>query len=344
MAAVTASPPRRSDTSTTSTGRLLPGPDDGLWNSCGQSAPARVHATSWRQLHRRSEHRTGLGMGRIGLDDWDRGPMNLVAAQRDGISFFVHKATEGRLGGPRNYPDALERARARRNSRARHVSLPVAQQHRGAGGLLDGLRRCEQTPWWKDVPWIWQIDAEGSDKTPPPSADEVARAVAAVRDRLARQGNVGYVIAYAPFSKYGDSLPPGFDIWNANYNGSGAARPFRQQYEGVADTAPAWNVRSGRKPRILQFADDGYVGPQSRCDVNKFDGTLHDLVRLCGRDPQLSGAPPLVASRERIAIGIDRSLVPSTRFSTRHPRKESMCHSTLLNNGNCSSFFAISRR
>ena len=247
--------------------------------------------------------------------DWsgDRGPMDLVAAQRDGISFFIHKTTEGGDWQAKNFQTALKRARA--------AGIPVlGAYHFLWPGNIEGqvdfwLDYVEQrTPWWKDVPWIWQIDAEGSSATPPPSADEVARAVAAMRDRMARRGTVGYVIAYAPFSKYGNGLPPGFDIWNANYNGSGAARPFRQQYEGVTDTAPGWNVMSGRKPRILQFADDGHVGPQSRCDVNKFDGTLHDLVRLCGRDPELIGAPPLGEMvRERIAFPIDRSLVPGQR-------------------------------
>ena len=48
---------------------------------------------------------------------------------------------------------------------------------------------------------------------------------------------------------------------------------------------------SGRKPRILQFASDGVVGRQHTCDVNKFDGDLHTLTRLCGRDPARIGAP-----------------------------------------------------
>ncbi|MCI4674168.1 DUF4185 domain-containing protein [Candidatus Mycolicibacterium alkanivorans] len=247
--------------------------------------------------------------------DWsdNRGPMDLVAAQRDGISFFIHKTTEGGDWQAVNFQTALERARA--------AGIPVlgAYHFLWPGNIegqvdfwLDYVER--RTPWWKDVPWIWQIDAEGSKDTPPPSADEVARAVAAVRDRLARRGNFGYVIAYAPFSKYGNGLPPGFDIWNANYNGSGDPRPFRQQYEGVTDTAPGWNVMSGRKPRILQFTEDGHVGLQSRCDVNKFDGTLHDLIRLCGRDPELIGVPPLREMvRERIAFPIDRILVPGRR-------------------------------
>lgn len=246
--------------------------------------------------------------------DWDwtenRGPMDLAAARRDGISFFTHKTTEGSDWPAVNYQTALERARA--------AGIPVlGGYHFLWPGNIEGqidfwIDYVEShTPWWKDVPWIWQIDAEGSVQTPPPSAAEVAHAVAALHDRLNQQGRLGYVIAYAPRSKYGNNLPAGFDIWNADYRGSGDPRPFRDQYQGVTDGAAGWAPMSGRKPRILQFAEDGHVGPQIRCDVNKFDGTLHDLVRLCGRDPDVVAVPPVRdALRTRIAVP---SVVPGLR-------------------------------
>lgn len=62
-------------------------------------------------------------------------------------------------------------------------------------------------------------------------------------------------------------------------------RPFTQQYRGVTDRAHGWATMSGRKPRSLQFASDAVIGRQRNCDVNKFDGDLHALIRLCGRDP-----------------------------------------------------------
>ena len=76
--------------------------------------------------------------------DWDpdkRGPMDLVAAQRDGISFFIHKATEGSDWQARHYREGLEGAQPG-NPCAGRLPLPVARQHRGAGEFLDGLRRC----------------------------------------------------------------------------------------------------------------------------------------------------------------------------------------------------------
>ena len=69
------------------------------------------------------------------------------------------------------------------------------------------------------------------------------------------------------------------------FTGSGAPRPFADQYRGVTDRSHGWGAMSGRKPRILQFASDAVVGRQHTCDVNKFDGDLHTLITLCGRNP-----------------------------------------------------------
>ena len=78
-------------------------------------------------------------------------------------------------------------------------------------------------------------------------------------------------------------------LWNSDYTGSGAPRGFTAQYRGVSDRSHGWDPMSGRKPRILQFASDAVVGRQHTCDVNKFDGDLHTLIRLCGRDPDQRG-------------------------------------------------------
>lgn len=84
---------------------------------------------------------------------------------------------------------------------------------------------------------------------------------------------------------------PGYDLWNSDHSGSGAARPFKKQYRGMSDGSHGSGLMSGRKPTILQFASDGVVGRQHTCDVDKFDGDLHTLIRLCGRDPARIGAP-----------------------------------------------------
>jgi hypothetical protein len=212
--------------------------------------------------------------------------MNLVAAERDGISFFIYKATEGSDWRTRHYREALERARA--------AGIPVLGTYHflwpnnieaQVNFWMDTVDA--KTPWWKDVPWIWQIDAEKSRNAPrTANPAEILRTVNLVKQRLADRGNTGYVIGYTPKWLYGDSLTGGYDIWASNYTGSGAARPFKEQYQGVTDFQAGWKPMSGRKPRILQFASDGQVGTQHTCCVDKFDGDLYDLIQLCGREPQ----------------------------------------------------------
>jgi hypothetical protein len=104
---------------------------------------------------------------------------------------------------------------------------------------------------------------------------------------MARDGNKGWVVAYAPRWLYRDTLLGDYDIWASNYSGSGAARPFKQQYQGVTDLQGGWNPVAGRKPKILQFASDGQVGTQHMFCVDKYDGDLYDLMRRCGREPAL---------------------------------------------------------
>lgn len=256
-----------------------------LERRAGGSGPARVHPGAL--VPGGAIANTAPVWGWDASDhDYGRGPMNLVDAQRDGISFFIYKATEGSDWKSRHYQEILERAR--------NAGIPVLGTYHflwpdDIESQIDFWMRCveEQTPWWKDVPWIWQVDAEQSDNAPrPPNPAEVEEAVNLLKGRLAEQGNAGYVIGYTPFWLYGNSLSGDYDIWASNYSGSGLARPFKEQYQGVGDHQVGWNPMSGRKPRILQFASDGVVGTQPTCCVDKFDGDLHALIRLCGRELQ----------------------------------------------------------
>ena len=219
--------------------------------------------------------------------DWKRGPMDLESARAEGISFFTHKATEGGDWTDPYYREGLERAR--------RAGIPVLGCYHylwpdppnSIEAQIDfWMSYVEaETPWWKEVPWIWQIDAEQQGLPRAPTRHEITRAVITLKKRMASTGTTGYVIVYAPRWLYGDELGPGYDIWNSDYTGSGAPRPFRDQYQGVSDSAHGWASMSGRKPRILQFASDAVIGLQHTCDVNKFDGTLPTLIRLCDRDP-----------------------------------------------------------
>jgi hypothetical protein len=69
-----------------------------------------------------------------------------------------------------------------------------------------------ETPWWKEVPWIWQIDAEQEGLPRAPTRQEITRAVIALKKRkkrMASPGTTGYVIVYAPRWLYGNKLGPG---------------------------------------------------------------------------------------------------------------------------------------
>ena len=145
----------------------------------------------------------------------------------------------------------------------------------------------KQTPWWKNVPWIWQLDAEKFDSMPRAPSPAEAKKFMDELKRLA--GGKGYFIAYAPRWVYGDSFKIGYDLWASDYRGSGAPRPFKQQYKGVP--ASSWRPYSGRKPRVLQFASDARIGTQNTCDANRFDGDLNALIKLTGHRRAATSPP-----------------------------------------------------
>lgn len=215
--------------------------------------------------------------------DWKRGAMDLVAARKAGISFFTHKASEGTTFKEPHLKAGL--------GRARKAGVPVLGAYHllWPGDPLDDAREFfsyvnAQVPYWDEVPWIWQLDAEQLGAMPrPPSPDE-ARVFMKELRRLA--GGKGWFVVYAPRHTYADRMDIDLDLWASDYRGSGAPRPFKTQYKDVR--APGsrnrgWERYSGSKPRILQFASDGVVGRQSTCCVDRFDGTLADLLKLTGR-------------------------------------------------------------
>jgi hypothetical protein len=217
--------------------------------------------------------------------DWRRGPMQLAAARKDGISFFTHKCTEGTTFETVQYKAGLHRARAAGIPvlGAYHVLWPgkPIQQARYFFAKVNA-----KTPWWKKVPWIWQLDAEKFNTMPRAPSPAEARAFLNELKRLA--GGKGYFIAYAPRWVYGDRFRIGYDLLASNYNGSGPPGNFKEQYKGVP--ASSWRAYSGRKPRILQFASDARIGTQSTCDANRFNGDLNTLIRLTGHAQRRAAA------------------------------------------------------
>ncbi|MGH3645877.1 MAG: GH25 family lysozyme [Micromonosporaceae bacterium] len=214
--------------------------------------------------------------------DWKRGAMDLVSAREAGISFFTHKASEGTTFKEVHFEDGV--------GRARKAGIPVLGAYHvlWPGHPLDDAREFfsyvnAHVPYWDEVPWIWQLDAEKLGAMPRPPSPEEARVFLHELNRLA--GGKGWYVVYAPRHTYQDKMKIGFDLWASDYRGSGAPRPFPTQYKGVrapGSRNQGWEPYGGRKPRILQFASDGVVGRQSTCCVDRFDGTLADLVKLTG--------------------------------------------------------------
>jgi hypothetical protein len=125
-----------------------------------------------------------------------------------------------------------------------------------------------QTPWWRDYPWILQIDAERW------SYDDVQPStVLAFADRVATSGLPGWKVTYASRGQYGDSLMGiATPLWNADYRGG-------TTYPGdgwtVANGSPAgWAPYSGQVPVLLQWTS----GP----DLNAYRGSLDELLTLTG--------------------------------------------------------------
>src|SRR5690606_23610497 len=115
-------------------------------------------------------------------------------------------------------------------------------------------------------------------------------------------GGKGWFVAYAPRWVYKDSFRIGYDLWASDYRGSGAPRPFKQQYKGVP--ASSWRPYSGRKPRVLQFASDATIGRQKTCDANRLDGDLRALIALTKGKPaerQARSGKPAAQQTTRVA-------------------------------------------
>lgn len=213
--------------------------------------------------------------------DWKRGPMDLKAARDAGISFFTHKASEGDSFKEVHLKAGLDRARAAGIPvlGAYHVLWPGNDPKGDAREFFTYVNA--QVPYWDEVPWIWQLDAEklgGMPRAPRPAE---AKAFLDELRRLAR--DKGWFVAYAPRHTYRDTIAIGYDLWASDYRGSGAARPFKTQYRDVAargSTNRGWQPYGGRKPKILQFASDAVVGRQRTCCADRFAGTLADLLKL----------------------------------------------------------------
>jgi GH25 family lysozyme M1 (1,4-beta-N-acetylmuramidase) len=205
--------------------------------------------------------------------DWARGPMDLVAAKADGITWFTHKATESTNVRHARLADALNRARAAGFEflGAYHVvrsSPSVQAQVDYFLGTLD-----QQVPWWRDFPgFMLQVDLElwPYDQVSAATGIAFANALVAAQPKQ--------VLTYASRGMYGNSLiglPT--PLWNAAY-GNDPVVPYRQAYPG--DNGIGWTPYSGQTPVMWQYGSRLTIGTQPGCDANAYRGSLTDLRQL----------------------------------------------------------------
>lgn len=115
-------------------------------------------------------------------------------------------------------------------------------------------------PWWRDVPFLLQVDAE---KWP---YDQVsAQTVIDFCTLLNNEVQHGWKVCYASRGQYGDSLTGiPIDLWNAHYVGT---------YPG--DKSSDFAPYSGKVPVGLQYTNTPF-------DQNGFPGTVNDLLARMG--------------------------------------------------------------
>jgi hypothetical protein len=213
----------------------------------------------------------------ITIFGWDTSHYDDPPTYRDGIDFFTHKCAEGH----HFYKDA-EYAQSSANARGLGIPLLGAYFVNHGGTIQDQVDWfvsivTTETPWWKDVNWMWQIDAEKFEyMSRAPTIDEIN----GFGDLLQNQTNVpaNSIFAYAPPWLYGSSLSGlKYPHWSSNYGGNPAV-PYRQAYPG--DSSSRWNPFTGSEVVILQYGSNTIIGNQTTCDANAYRGTLEQLLRF----------------------------------------------------------------
>lgn len=208
--------------------------------------------------------------------DWQRGPMNIASMVDAGIVGLTHKATDG----DHFYRDPYIGAALNR-ARAASVKLPGAYHVLWNGNVTSQMDWflsvvTEVAPWWRNGPFLWQLDCE------PFGYNGIAPTLATIRaaaDYLHAKTGMTPVV-YAPRWVYGDSLT-GLDypLWASSY-GTNPVGSYAALYPG--DGSARWAPYSGQTPTLLQYGSRTIIGSQVGCDANAYRGSLAQLLALIG--------------------------------------------------------------
>ena len=179
-----------------------------------------------------------------------------ISLPRAGRHFVLHPQVQRRqhVQGRANTRQGLERARAARHSRARRVPRALAgQADQGSAVLLHLVNT--QTPWWRNVPWIWQLDAEKFERCRARRVRLKARSSwtncnvsPAARATSSPTRRAGYI---------GDSFTIGFDLWASDYSRFGRAAAVQGAVQGRSGKELAAVQRTqAARPAVRERRDD----------------------------------------------------------------------------------------
>ena len=209
---------------------------------------------------------------------WDDSHWGDIPTARDGVDFYTHKCAEGHhFYKDTEYKQAMTSAKA--------LGIPVLGAYfvNHPGTIVDQVDWFleivgAETPWYKDVPWMWQIDAE---KFPQMDRAPNLAEINAFGDLICSRTGMpsSSVIAYAPKWLYGDKLIGlKYRLWASSYvTGTGG---YKTLYPG--DSSTRWAAYSEQTPIILQYSSSSIIAGQATCDANAYRGTLEELISLIG--------------------------------------------------------------
>lgn len=215
---------------------------------------------------------------------WDQSHYDTPMTVRDDIDFVTHKCAEGHHFYKDNEYNAAM-------TNALKLGIPVLGAYfvNHPGSISDQVDWFvsivnAETPWWKDVPWMWQIDAEKfSYMDREPTIAEINAFGAALQARTG--SSAGSIFAYAPPWLYGEKIKGlKYPLWSSNYGNNPKVR-YRTAYPG--DTSTRWKASNEVTATILQYGSNTTIGNQTTCDANAFRGTLDQLLNLIGKGDDL---------------------------------------------------------